>query len=326
MVGIISNPAAMQAQSNLQKASDSSASGIAKLSSGNKIIKASDDVAALAVGTILQTNVSTLRSALGNATQASSVLGVIDGGLKSISDILQRMKTLTSTAASGSLTIETRNFVNQEFQQLSTQIDDISASTDFNGKKLLNGDIFAPSVVQTKTQTQGDGAATQGSGVLKLSAVLTNGQGFSINGVTFSARDAADGYLSNQLLKINSGGPATAASQVTETLDNYRAIIGYTGDNQGIIDAQNKLRQVTLESTDNGDEIKVTARSAGAIGGDVKVGGSGNVAAATITLNNQNVGNSLTSLDLNANNGALNAGMSENLLASGTVHIGQPLC
>ena len=322
MVGIISNPAAMQAQSNLQRASDSSASGIAKLSSGNKIIKASDDVAALAVGTILQTNVSTLRSALGNASQASSVLGVIDGGLKSISDILQRMKTLTSTAASGSLTTETRVFVNQEFQQLATQIDDISSSTDFNGKKLLNGDIFAPSVLSTKTQTQGEGAATQGSGILKLTAVLTNGQGVAINGVTFSGRDAADGYLSNQLLKINTGAGATIADQTTELLNNYRAIIGYTGDNQGIIDAQNKLRQVTLESTDNNDEIKITARSAGVIGGDIKVGGSGNVAAGTLTLNSNNVGNALTSLDTSAKNGALNSGMSENLLASGTVHIG----
>ncbi len=88
MVGIISNPAALSAQNNLNRASSATQSSITKLSSGNKISKASDDVGGLAVGTILKSNIITLRAAFMNTAQATSLLGVADGALKNITEIL----------------------------------------------------------------------------------------------------------------------------------------------------------------------------------------------------------------------------------------------
>ena len=89
-----SNISAFAAQGNIGIASDKASASISRLSSGNRINKASDDVAGLAVGTSLRTQVNTLRSALTNATQGTSLLQIADGGLGQIIDILQRQMTI----------------------------------------------------------------------------------------------------------------------------------------------------------------------------------------------------------------------------------------
>ena len=151
MVGIISNSAALFAQRNLSTASADSQSSIAKLSSGNRIIRASDDVSGLAVGTSLATSVSTLKTVLGTTSQASSLLQIADGGLKNISDILSRQKSLAVSANSDALSDTERAFLQQEFSALQSEIDRIVDSTEFNGVKLLDGSIAASSNRNTST-------------------------------------------------------------------------------------------------------------------------------------------------------------------------------
>lgn len=136
---INTNVAAYFAQANIGKANDMSASSIGRLSSGNRIVQASDDVAGLAAGTSLQTTVTTLRAALTNASQGSSLLQVADGALAEITDILQRQKSLAVQAGSGSLTDVERGFLDQEFQALAAEIDRLAESTSFNGVQLLSG-------------------------------------------------------------------------------------------------------------------------------------------------------------------------------------------
>ena len=79
-------------------------SSLAKLSSGSRIVKSSDDAASLAVGTKIKADVTALKQAAVNASQASSLLQVADGGMSRISDILQRMKALATQSQSGSVT------------------------------------------------------------------------------------------------------------------------------------------------------------------------------------------------------------------------------
>lgn len=141
MVGIVSNSAALFAQRNLNAAAESSESSIAKLSSGSAIVSASDDVAGLAVGTVLRTQVSTLRTILSATSQAGSLLGIADAGLKNIGDILQRQKSLAVQSNTGSLSDNERAFLDQEFQNLITEIDRIVDNTTFNGINLLNGSL-----------------------------------------------------------------------------------------------------------------------------------------------------------------------------------------
>jgi flagellin len=114
-------------------------SSLAKLSSGSRIVKASDDAASLAVGTKIRADVSALRQAAVNTAQASSLLQVADGGLAKISDILLRMKALAVQSQSGSLTDNERSFLDLEYQELVGEVSNITNQTKFNGAQLLNG-------------------------------------------------------------------------------------------------------------------------------------------------------------------------------------------
>ena len=114
-------------------------SSLAKLSSGSRIVKASDYAASLAVGTKIKADVTALKQAATNAAQASSLLQVADGGMARIADILQRMKALAVQAQSGSVTDSERPFLDREFQQLSAQIYATATQTKFNSTVLLDG-------------------------------------------------------------------------------------------------------------------------------------------------------------------------------------------
>ena len=128
---INTNVGAYYAQSNIGKASNTASLSIARLSSGDRIVRAADDVAAMSAGTSLRTNVTTLRMALINTSQGSSLLQVADGALSQVTDILQRQKAIAVQAGSGSLTSQERSFLDQEFQNLSEEIDRLVEQTNF---------------------------------------------------------------------------------------------------------------------------------------------------------------------------------------------------
>lgn len=138
---INTNIAALAAQGNIGRASDASSASISRLSSGNRIVQASDDVAALSVGTSLRTSVTTLKQAQTNTSQGTSLLQVADGALSEITDILQRQKAIAVQASGGSLTDTERSFLNQEFQNLTSELDRLAQETNFNGVSLLNGGL-----------------------------------------------------------------------------------------------------------------------------------------------------------------------------------------
>lgn len=177
-----SNIAALNAQGNVSSASNKASASIGRLSSGNRIQKASDDVSGLAIGTALKSLVTTLRTALNNAAQGTSLLQVADGSLTQISDILQRQKAIAVQAASGQLTDANRALLNQEFTALTAEIDRIATSTNFNGVKLLNGGLGTSTslantsalaaTLATSTAAASNGqAAAQGAAVASTDAV-----------------------------------------------------------------------------------------------------------------------------------------------------------
>jgi flagellin len=141
MVGINSNLAAATATRNLGSANAVVQDSISRISSGNRIVKASDDVAGLSIGTAIKSTVTSLQVALLNTQQARSVLQIADGALSQINDILSRQKALATQANSGSLGATERGYLNQEFTSLTSEIDRIVGSTSFNGITLLNGSI-----------------------------------------------------------------------------------------------------------------------------------------------------------------------------------------
>jgi len=139
MVTATTNTAANTAVRYLSVNSAGASSSLAKLSSGSRIVKSSDDAASLAVGTKLKADVAALKQASVNASHAVSLLQVADGGMAQISDMLNRMKGLATQAQADTLSITEQGYLDNEYQALILQITATVAQTKFNGETLLDG-------------------------------------------------------------------------------------------------------------------------------------------------------------------------------------------
>ena len=136
---VTTNTAANSALRFLNLNSSQASSSVAKIASGSRIVKASDDASGLAISARLSADVTVLKQAGVNASQGASVLQVADGGLSRIADVLQRLKALGAQSLSGVPSDTERGFIDAEFQQLLSEIDGIVDTTDFNGVGLLDG-------------------------------------------------------------------------------------------------------------------------------------------------------------------------------------------
>ncbi len=112
-----------------------------RLSSGLRVNQAADDAAGLAAREMMRADVRTLGQGTRNANDAISMIQVADGALQVIDEKLIRMKELAEQAATGTYTSGQRLIIDSEFQAMASEIQRISMSTDFNGIKLLDGNI-----------------------------------------------------------------------------------------------------------------------------------------------------------------------------------------
>ncbi len=110
-----------------------------RLSSGSRINHAGDDAAGLAISETLRAQIRGISQAERNAQDGISLVQVAEGGLVEVSNILIRMRELGVQASSDTVGTRERGFLNNEFQQLSEEIDRIANSIEFNGNPLLNG-------------------------------------------------------------------------------------------------------------------------------------------------------------------------------------------
>jgi flagellin len=136
---ISTNTAANTALLYLNKNSAAQGDALAQLSSGSRITSAKDDASGLAIATGMKADAAVLQQAATNTQNGTAVLNTADGALSNISDILTRMKTLAAQAQSGSSSTDDLSYINAEFTQLSSEIDDIATKTTFNGTALLDG-------------------------------------------------------------------------------------------------------------------------------------------------------------------------------------------
>ena len=110
-----------------------------KLSSGERITRAADDAAGLAISEKLKGHIRGLRQARRNSDDGISLIQTAEGGLSEISNIIVRLRELAVQAATDTVGDAERGFSDIEFQQLKDEINRISKSSEFNGKKLLDG-------------------------------------------------------------------------------------------------------------------------------------------------------------------------------------------
>jgi flagellin len=110
-----------------------------RLSTGNRINSAKDDAAGLAISTRMNSQTRGLSMAIRNANDGISLMQTSEGALGEVSDILQRMRELAVQASNGTNNASDRVALNDEVQQLKSEIERIATSTEFNNQKLLDG-------------------------------------------------------------------------------------------------------------------------------------------------------------------------------------------
>ncbi|MBI4829058.1 MAG: hypothetical protein HY804_09670 [Nitrospinae bacterium] len=133
----------LTAQRHLNNNSVNLGSSLEKLSSGLRVNRGADDAAGLAISESLRADVRSLNQALRNANDGISMINTAEGALSETASILIRMRELAAQAATGTVGSVERATINREFSALRSEIDRISAVTEFNGQKLIDGSLDA---------------------------------------------------------------------------------------------------------------------------------------------------------------------------------------
>ncbi|MBN2804313.1 MAG: flagellin FliC [Deltaproteobacteria bacterium] len=145
---INTNIASINAQRNLGRTTSEMNTSLARLSSGMRITAAKDDAAGLAISEKLRAQIRGLGQAERNANDGISLVQTAEGALNEIGNILIRMRELSVQAATGTLGPEERGYLDNELDQIRSEIDRIASVTDFNGTQLLDGSASAGVVLQ----------------------------------------------------------------------------------------------------------------------------------------------------------------------------------
>jgi flagellin len=209
------NMPAIQSQTSLNKVTRETGESFAKLSSGQRINKAADDAAGLAISEKLKAEIRSSKQANRNANDGLSLVQVAEGALTESSSILTRMRELSIQAATDSLADSDRAKSSIEYEQLKNELERISQSTEFNGRKLLNGssqqldfqvgvgDHSSDDQISYNTKVVNSGVESLGVASLRITSKESAQQGLAsidraINKV--SAHKATLGSIQNRLM------------------------------------------------------------------------------------------------------------------------------
>ena len=142
------NLTAMNSNRMLGLTTASQAKSTEKLSSGYKINRAADDAAGLSISEKMRKQIRGLTQASSNAQDGISAVQTAEGALNEVQDMLQRMNELAVKAANGTMSKDDREYVQNEVDQLVTEIDRVAETTKFNETYLLKGDDTKAAVTE----------------------------------------------------------------------------------------------------------------------------------------------------------------------------------
>ena len=195
---------------------------VERISSGIRINRAADDAAGLAISVGLRSDVRALRQAVRNASDGISLLNVTEGALNEQSGILIRLRELASQAATGTVGSTERATIQLEFSALRSELDRISATTEFNGLKLINGNLAS-------------GVSTTAHTLIQIGIDSTANSRIDLNTqINLASIDSTQLEIHN--LSV------TASSEALTALDKINEAIGSITSTRGKVGAvQNRL-------------------------------------------------------------------------------------
>ena len=163
---INSNIASLSAQRNLSVSQGSLSQTMQRLSSGLRINSAKDDAAGLAISERFTSQIKGLNQAVRNSNDGISMAQTAEGALSTMGTILQRVRELSVQSANATNSATDRAALNAEVGQLTSELDRVAKTTQFNGKNLLDGSF---------------GSATFQVGANTNQTITTNTANFSTN-------------------------------------------------------------------------------------------------------------------------------------------------
>jgi flagellin len=198
------NIAALNTYSRLTQATAAQGKSLEKLSSGQRINKAGDDAAGLAISEKMRNQIKGLNQAERNAQDGISMLQTAEGALGETHSMLLRMRELTVQGNNDTNTATDRSRIQEEIAQLSSEISSIGDKTEYNTKKLVDGTLG----VKTK-----DGDLTAASlATAGISVEISGiGSGVSINFSNTSASVSVSVGGTTQTINVTTGTSAIAA-------------------------------------------------------------------------------------------------------------------
>jgi len=233
---INTNTISLNAQRNLQSNSASLATTIQRLSSGLRINSARDDAAGLAISERFTTQIRGLNQAARNANDGISLAQVAEGALGELGNNLQRIRELAVQSSNATNSASDRRALNEEVQQLVSEIQRVASQTDFNGTRLLDGS-FTGQAFQVganagqlitidrvaNAQTAALGGSLFASGTVTIAAPPAGTTPITLTGITVNGVALAD-------VSVPASGTTGAATQTAATAALVAAINARSAD------------------------------------------------------------------------------------------------
>lgn len=272
-LSINTNVAALNAYRNLSSTQNDLSRSLEKLSSGLRINRAADDAAGLAISEGMRAQIGGTKQAVRNAQDGISVVQTAEGALTETHSILQRMRTLSVQAGNdGGLNDAAKGNIQDELNELKTELTRIADTTKFNGKALLDGSYTGSFQVGANT-----------SAADKISVDLTgksmSAAGLGVDGVDITG--AAGSFVADIDLFAAAAPTGTGALEITTAAGATTLDLDLTGwatggtsadakTNQGILDAALKSAVKNTNFSASVDSFgKVTVAGGGITGATV---------------------------------------------------------
>ncbi len=226
------NLTAMNSNRMLGLTTKAQAKSTEKLSSGYKINRAADDAAGLAISEKMRKQIRGLTQASANAQDGISAVQTAEGALTEVHDMLQRMNELAVKAANGTNSPSDRTAIQQEIDQLTTEIDRVAETTKFNETYLLKGDANKPSTTSYSygnfsSDTNGTATFTADtvSGMsITYTSTTANGETMEAqNDLLKALRDAGVNVTANSVYDAEQATPGAATTGYSVSLNGEAA-------------------------------------------------------------------------------------------------------
>jgi flagellin len=233
----------------------------ARLASGLRINTAKDDAAGLQISSRLDAQVRGINAAVRNTNDGISLAQTVEGALDESGNILQRMRELSVQAANDTNTVDDRESIQAEVDQLISELDRIATNTTFNNQRVLDGSFTGAKFHVGANARETISVAVQDARANKLGRqaryssandiqVAGGNQALQdndvvINGVTIRATTTIDDQLSTTLNDASAIAKAEAINDSTK-FTGVRAIVEST-----IVVGSGDIGAVTLDSTNN---------------------------------------------------------------------------